>query len=254
MTRLQKAMTIIGLALCFAVTIGMEIWQSSGMPQPSAGQAPNQIAAAHNEQKTIEKWHQAAEETIAYYTKWLMFFTAVLALATVGLGYGTVRQLRLARAEYISTHRPRIVLREANLIAETIHYTLVNLGGTPATIVESRIFAEFVEDRTRWRPLWPAADGEAISTRLTFIGGESRDLQCALSPGVSFAISYPAATRIGVENRGGLTGKVYFVGALIYEDGLGMKRRSIFRRRWDDASLTFVRLPPEQERDHEYAD
>jgi hypothetical protein len=257
MTQFQKAATIIALALFFAGAVGMEIWQSSGKPRPSSSQPPTQIAAANNEHetnpKTIEERQQTSEEALAYYTKWLMFFTAVLAVATAGLGYVTTRQLHLARAEYISTHRPRIVLRDVYLIADTIHYTLVNLGGTPATIIQSCISDEFVEDGMRWKPLWPAAF-EGPTTRLTFSGGESRDLQHPLTSGVGFAIRFPDSLRIGIENRPGVTGKVYFIGALIYEDSLGMKRRSIFRRRWNPDSLTFVRLTPEQERDHEYAD
>jgi hypothetical protein len=199
-------------------------------------------------------WLLSPETLNAYSTFVIAIFTIVLAW----VGYCQARLIRksidLARAEYISTHRPRIVLREANLIAETIHYTLVNLGGTQATIIQSWIFAEFIEDGTRWRPLWPAADDASISTQLTFIGGQSRDLQFALPDEISFAIKWPEAMRIGTERGPSVIGKIYFAGALVYEDSMGMKRRSIFRRRWDPHSLNFVRLTPEQERDYEYAD
>ena len=233
----------------------MEIWEaSSRKPQPSASQPPTQTSSTYNENKTnSEAQNERPEEALARYTRWLTIFTAVLAFATVGLGIVTVVQFRLARAEYISANRPRIVLRDVHLIAETIHYTLVNLGGTSATIIKSWIFTEFVEKQTRFRPLWPAAD-DGNPTRLRFDGGESKDLQYALPNETSFAIKYPYAVEIAIEDKPGFFGKIYFVGALIYEDDLGMKRRGRFRRLWNPNSLTFVRLTPEEERDHEYAD
>jgi hypothetical protein len=163
------------------------------------------------------------------------------------------KSLDLARAEYISANRPRIVLRDVYLIAETIHYTLVNLGGTPATIIKSWIFVEFVEDGTRWRPLWPVTD-DWNANRLHFVGGESKALQYALPDNISFGIGWPEATRIGNESGPAPIGKIYFVGALVYEDDLSVTRRSIFRRCWNQSSITFVRLNPEEERDYEYAD
>jgi hypothetical protein len=250
MTRLQKVAMIIALALCFAGAIGMEIWQSSGKPQPSASQPPTRISAAQNERKAnaVEERHQASEEAIAYYTKWLMFFTAVLALATVGLGYTTVKQLALGRAEYISSHRPRIILRHVIFDAEQIVFWLVNIGDTPATIVESRILPEFVEDGTRLRPIHSVSHNDLEP--LVFEGGESKELATPVSNGFSYAIKNPAIP--GVPGMGGLRGSCYFAGSLVYVDQNRVKRQSAFRRRWHAESMTFVRL--QDERDHEYAD
>jgi hypothetical protein len=54
----------------------------------------NQNATTQQHQKsnteTIQDRHLATEEAVAYYNKWLMFFTAMLALATLGLGFATV--------------------------------------------------------------------------------------------------------------------------------------------------------------------
>lgn len=191
---------------------------------------------------------------------------AVTALATIAIGIFTFclvivtnRQARLTREaialtrqELISTHRPRIILRDVHLIAETIHYMLVNVGDTAATVVESRITAEFVEHGNRMLPF--RSSGHDDLGRVVFAGGEAKDLTCELPAEISFHIKFPMAQRIGHGERGPSLGERYFVGALIYADDLGVKRRSTFRRRWDDASLTFVRLSPDQERDHEYAD
>ena len=183
---------------------------------------------------------------------------AVTALATVAIGIFTFslvivtnRQARLtreaiaiARADLISTHYPRIVLRDAHLVADRIIYLLTNTGAVKATVVESLVFDEFVEDGSRIAPL-RSADHDYLG-RLVFEGGETKDL--------TRDVSSLSLTFIKSRSVAGIRGKVYFVGALIYEDVLGIRRRSIFRRLWDDASLTFVRLPPDQERDHEYAD
>ena len=103
MTRLQKAATIIVLALCFAGAIGMEVWQASN----AVHVAVNQDAAKNKQHATdAESPKESAEEAIARYNRWLTIFTAILAVATVGLGFATVglyrvsqRQLRHAEIE-----------------------------------------------------------------------------------------------------------------------------------------------------------
>jgi hypothetical protein len=197
-------------------------------------------------------WLGETNNLTAASTVVIAVFTIVLAL----VGYTQARLIRrsidLARTEYVSTHRPRIILRDVHLIGEEILYMLVNVGDTPAIIVESWIFAEFVEDRTRLRPL--RSFGHDDLGRLTFGAGQARDLTYKLPDEISFAIKFPASRRIGIEGQPPVFGERYFVGALVYTDDLGVRRRSIFRRRWNDDSLTFVRLRLDEERDHEYAD
>jgi hypothetical protein len=218
--------------------------------------------------KTAEERTQEADdrEEKKSADRWLVRWTAMLFIATVGLilatgllGYFAFRQARdtktsidLARAEFVSTHRPKIILRDAHLIGEEVLYMLVNVGATSATVVESWIMAEFVETGTRLRPL--RSFGHDDLGRLNFAGGESKDLTYPLPAEISFAIKFPGTRRIGIEDRPAVFGERYFVGVLVYEDDLRVKRRSIFRRRWDDKSLTFSRLSPEEERDQEYSD
>jgi hypothetical protein len=64
------------------------------------------LGAICSNRESQEERHLATEEAIAYYNKWLMFFTAFLAIATMGLGFATVglylisgRQLRHAESE-----------------------------------------------------------------------------------------------------------------------------------------------------------
>lgn len=247
MTRLQKAAAIVALALFFAAAVAGELWEASHSPQ-----APQQNSASYNSNNASQNPQQeGAEKAIARYNKYLAYFTGILSIATILIGTINGFQLWLARAEFVSTHRPRIILRDVHLIGEIVHYMLVNVGDTPATIVESRIFAEFIEDRSRFAPL--RSEGQNDLGRLVIAAGEPKDLTYQLPPKISFAIKIPETRRIGIEGPP-VFGQRYFVGVIIYEDDLRIKRRSIFRRRWSDDSLTFARLKPEEERDHEYAD
>jgi hypothetical protein len=115
MKRIPNAV-FLALFVCLTVGFGSIVGISSLNPKPQTHQSPTQNSATKNEpktdSKTIEERHQVTEEAIAYYTKWLMFFTAILAIATVGLGAATVGQLRLGRAEFISTHWPELIIRQ----------------------------------------------------------------------------------------------------------------------------------------------
>jgi hypothetical protein len=154
MTRFQKAATIIALALCFAGAIGMEIWQSSGKSQPSASHLPSQSIATCNDQNAShDAKRDCIDKALADYTFWLVIVTLILAAATIGLGISTIFQLRLARAEFISTHRPIVRVRRVYLSAfaarfgadnishgDDVEIELIvsNAGDTDAHIVDSR--------------------------------------------------------------------------------------------------------------------
>lgn len=146
LTRLQKVAMVIALAICFVVAIGGEVWEASHPPQ-----SLNQNTATTQRSNTDNQFQkESTEEAIARYSEWLTIFTgvlaaftAILAVATVGLGIMNFFQLRLSRAEFIATHRPKIRVRriiptgallpdaEINLIIEA-----ANIGDTAATIIE----------------------------------------------------------------------------------------------------------------------
>ena len=145
----QQQRGVIALLLCLVVWLAWQDRNLSHGPQPSISQsAPTQEQHQTNFD-SIEERHQATEEAIAYYNKWLMFFTAILAVATLGLGIATVglylaseRQLRLARNEFVSTHRPRLVVRGVSFVDDNamkvgsrarVQIPLVNQGETGAT-------------------------------------------------------------------------------------------------------------------------
>jgi hypothetical protein len=100
--RLQNA-AIIALAACLLIGFGGAVWRASN----SIHVVINQDLAKKKERPTdADSPKESAEEAIARYNKWLTIFTAILAVATVGLGFATVglylvsqRQLRHAEIE-----------------------------------------------------------------------------------------------------------------------------------------------------------
>jgi hypothetical protein len=216
----------------------------------------HETSAAAEQSTSDQEAKEKPEQALARYTLWLTVFTGVLAFATVGLGIATVglyaageKQFGLARDEFIATHRPRIVLKDVSYINGQIFYMLANIGATKATIVESWIFDELLMNDVPIRPL--RSVGHDMLGRLTFEGGQVWDL--LYQPNFSAFMRVPDLKRIGSEERPSLIGsEIYFTGAILYEDGAGIRRRSIFRRRWVDDRDGFVRM--KDERDHEYAD
>lgn len=94
------------LAILLAIGWAAVIWRASNVPHPPINQSAADQKYRQPKSETIEERHQATEEAIAYYNKWLMFFTAILAVSTVGLGVATIglyfageRQLEHARSE-----------------------------------------------------------------------------------------------------------------------------------------------------------
>src|SRR5215831_7403906 len=76
---------------------------------------------------------------------WVAVFTAILAFSTIGLWFVTwiaanaaLRQVTLSREEFISAHRPRLIVRQFQLIPPIpnqvvkIKLSIINIGDTEA--------------------------------------------------------------------------------------------------------------------------
>jgi len=130
---------VIAALVCIAIAIG---WYASHPPQ-----SPSQRAAAeYTHQPNYQTQKENPEEAIARYNQWLTIFTgilagftAILAVATVGLGAMNFFQLRLARAEFISTHRPKLIVRQFVFMQPLpdqvlkVEFSIINIGDTEAT-------------------------------------------------------------------------------------------------------------------------
>ena len=139
-------------------------------------------------------------------------------------------------------------MREVYLDGNDIRFRLVNVGDTPATIVESRLLAEEMQGKSALRPL--LTNGTNELGRLVIAPGEVRDE--SYRPQDSLGFSF--AAQMGDRRGSVFGGDRYFSGTVVYTDDLGTRRRSVFRRRWMVRDRGFVHLDPKEERDNEYAD
>jgi hypothetical protein len=109
----------LGILIGFSGLVG---WSSAQPPHHQTIKSATHTA----ENKTTQ---DIAAEIVAYYTKVLAWFTGVLALASIGQGFMLLRadkttrisadaaaeSVKLARAEFIATHRPKITIHTAEL-------------------------------------------------------------------------------------------------------------------------------------------
>ena len=147
------------------------------------------LAAKHEQEaanETAKSKKEEADEALAYYTLWLMGFTGVLAFATIGLGIATVglyftgekqlkavmraglrqsrdtkESIRLARDEFLSTHRPKIRIKHCVVTGDIwqnepiiIALTCVNHGTSDAFLQQIGV-KYFVVRNDRQLPIEP---------------------------------------------------------------------------------------------------
>jgi hypothetical protein len=152
------------------------------------------------------------------------------------------KQVELARSEFITTHRPRLIVHEVYIDGGRIWFRLANIGSTKATIVESWAITENVQGALR----------SLLSTdhnqygRLVIAGDESVDLPYDPPEDHAFIL------KIG--QRPNVVAPLHFTGTIVYVDELETRRRSVFRRQWHNGKRSFIRLGAEEEGDNEYAD
>ncbi len=180
-------------------------------------------------------------------------FTFVLAMVTGRQARLTTEALNVARAELISTHRPRIIMRRVFLRPleigrpPCVQYDLANIGGSTARIVQF--------DYSIW------VTGE----KLTDVSGqferaESQEDQHTLRAGEALQSNVKGKSDLtpdDIKTINRSTGKaggagVIFLGVLAYLDENGIKRRTAFRRHYDpsrDPSFSIYEDP-----DYEYVD
>jgi hypothetical protein len=114
-----KNITILWLvfAAVMGFAVGGTFVSALLIPQTTIEQKSSRADQSAANQKSIEERHQATEEAIAYYTKWSMFLTAVLASTTVALCISTTG-LYLAGEKQIGINKEiaDANLRQANIV------------------------------------------------------------------------------------------------------------------------------------------
>ena len=167
-----------------------------------------------------------------------------LAIAKASADH-TKESVDLARKEFISTHRPKIILRDAYCLDNEIdspiivHYVLVNSGETPA-----RIILSVLELKLIYGPGFGAETPPSIQNNQNDIG----DLP--LDPGEEVTRTYSGTRHWRTDDGSRFKSNysyegVFFYGHIIYEDLNGIKRHTAFWRKYDlDTSRFYLCKDP----------
>jgi hypothetical protein len=216
LTRLQKAAMLGALAIFFTAAWVGEIWQASNIPPSSINQNAGGQKGGEAKPETSK---ESTDEAIARYNKWLTIFTAVLAIATIGLGTATVglyfaseRQIEIWRRSTEATERAALAATEQAHVArialtqlerpylfifgvhhfqfdsETkeyfVEYTVANYGKMPAIIESPGI--EFVIDNGGQPPLpTHVEESHSLMTSPIMPAGEQRVFREYLPTGMT---------------------------------------------------------------------
>jgi hypothetical protein len=172
--------------------------------------------------------------------------TIIMAVFTGTLWFVTYEAVRIANAEFISTHRPKLLVRrlriDTPILGETvvIKFDLVNIGDTKATIVRLERFMQ----RQGLNPQHPDIDwAEVVPSGEVIEGGHAAEQVCdthfvyANESSMGFIPNY---LRVGGEIR--------------YADDNGVIRRVAFLRVALPPGGARFRLLDPPDPDFEYAD
>ena len=194
-----------------------------------------------------------AELITALATIFLGAFTLTLWLTSDEQARLTRKSIDLAREEFISTHRPKIILREAFIGTFTegtsiaVFFQLANIGETLGKIVLSEIRAEVVRKDSHRLLLHPSLNTQAQLGIIQLAPGQAQlfKLDTENCPKWNAELfQMKDGTRIAV---------IHIVGQLIYTDEFdGIRRRTAFRRELAPERQRFYRLLDEPDLD--YAD
>ena len=231
-----------------------------------------------NEYLSPEWWMIYITGALVLFTLGLMIYTAKLWRATNTLAEDAKRtadrqadqmkqslaiaqeSITLAREEFISTHRPRIIVRRVSIniakgigIPDTlgIEFIIANVGNTSTKIIEHNTNLRIYKRN------------DTLPAILLY--GDSRYPSISLESGVSCPIIHHTTGgeieeyRLvsGFTEESGTMSYIYgntlmiFFGYIIYEDGLKRRRRTAFLRNYDFVTKHFT---PSTDSEYEYQD
>lgn len=252
---------ILILWICYAALMGLLVGASFDsaffIPQNYSSGEQQNSAIDH---KSLEERQEATNELLADYTKWLARYTGLLFAATLAMGLATIGlyasgqdQIKLARDEFLSTHRPKIRIKHVWLISEmlvydepfTVRVVCVNRGRSDAFMVDYNI-GFFVVRRGRGIPVDPQIPTVLISGKLP--SGISLPF-----PDISHQITHDE--EIGIRNQ---MADLFCLGSVHYKDGAGRIRTTGFCRKLDLTSSILrvgrMTFRPVEDSEFEYTD
>jgi hypothetical protein len=175
-------------------------------------------------------------------------FTFTLWRSTKGMLAATNNSINLARDEFISTNRPKLIVRQFQIDPITpgnpitIHFAMVNIGSTEARpqLLGCQI------------TLWNAQRNYFEAPGINTTQGEINVPPIAGGQRVSWRMVSPFSVtqqQIGLIQSGSLL--IQILGEITYKDGLSRQRRTGFRRSYHRLTDKFI---PSSDPEEEYQD
>lgn len=200
---------------------------------------------------------QQEQASYAYALIWVSGITGFLIfIQLVFFGF----QVLGARKEFISTHRPRIIVRRVSLnnaqgatVRDILgaEYVVANIGNTPAKIIEINARLWLTEPNENLPAIPPY--GQSTFPNLRIAAGESAPLTHLESSESSNEFHFrDGFMEIAMDrHQGSMKSGMFFLGYVVYEDGNRVKRRTAFLREYHHGVRRFEPIPHP---DYEYQD
>jgi hypothetical protein len=198
----------------------------------------------------------------------IAFFTGTLWWSTTKMQEATEATLKQLEREYVSTHRPRLRVRNVAFVEaikptteplhDTIEYQVVNIGETEARVIQSNVTIWTYSQPdwfASWTPRYDASGNDAMG-QFTLENGRSRELtrlggDRLVNRLESLQLSLKALKIGSGDWLKASTTPIFFYGYIRYEDSDGRQRRTAFYRRYDPEKRRFVII---DDPDYEYED
>jgi hypothetical protein len=238
---------VLGALLSSLLWTGIWGWTDSYAPTDRQRQECYDAAkvASRKTEECESLWERTTSDPVAFFTFVLSISTIGLWAVTVGLYFAGERQLKLARLEFISTHRPRLRIRRIipvrpflpdNRIAAVIE--VANVGDSDATVTSSGVDVYLFGGHFDARPI-SYADLPPIPT----------GMQANLS-----VIGNKVFTEAEIDAIETGVAWLRVLGIVTYADANETKRGTSFARVYDRSLHRFVQVPhddPESDREYE---
>jgi hypothetical protein len=227
-TRTRAGLLIAVALLIVAAEVG-SWWLSSSAPLQQRAEQPSETAEYYDcpgngsivwcETVNAGRWLFARDHLTAV-------STLVIAIFTCTLWFVTNNSMRLARAEFEATHRPRISVRGFRTLAElvgdaeiSITFIYVNVGDLPAKIIEIQTNVTVGGSL----PSGLSFDHHKIEG-VTLASGDKEIFEISDN---SFDMHFHRAVQ---EHHPGSSTAAYLTGVVVYEDAAGRRRETGFCR------------------------
>jgi hypothetical protein len=234
---------------------------------PLQTQVCSQNEQTHQEHCTVQNitfvWLREFGEALNYYSPSISAIaTIAIAAFTLTLWRATTKQAELTREavalgnkEFIATHRPKLILRDAfSLISDplesriAVFYTIANIGASVCWITECHLGLDFRQ--TAGYPVFTMTPDMCFPSSAPYIG--------RIEAGEHKRLTFIDPVQVWDHERrriyGGTLG-LHFAGRITYIDspGSNVRRQIAFRRKYNPLDQRFHRIW-EDDSEHEYAD